>query len=623
MRRFLFCLILLFLLPGCGTGSQIAESTLPDDTTVSQEPGLYEPDSLIETQTAGAVTAFPLKNASCRGFERMGEDLLLFYTEEDGTVLQLLSGDTLRETCSVKLNSQIFPEEPDVRVSEQGIGYFDSEANAVIFLNTQLEEIRRMQVPDTVQGTPVLARDWSTIYFCTEDAIRGLDLRTGNPRLIRKDDSCQWQTLNQLYRNDTVLQYTAWFADTEAEIGYISVENGKTLFTGSQVEELYASGDWYFARIRDGIWWDYVFGKVDGEAHVLNIPEEVVSVYPVLDSGCVMLLSVRETESVAYLFDLEQERTVASVSLTGITGIYDCAVDERSSSIWMLDYDAQKNAQTLYRWDMTRGLMVESQLETEPYYTADNPDVQGLEQCQIKARAISETYQVDLDIWDVVTVPEPDGYTYTAEYRVDAIEQGLTQLEQALAVYPQDFLKQAASITTSGVIHISLLRAITGDPQMGTLTDCVGVQFWTEGGEAYIGLALSENMAGSLYHEIFHILDSYVLSSCVAYDDWNALNPSDFAYDYDYVQNQNRTEETYLDGENRAFVDLYAMSYPKEDRARIMEYAMLPDQQEVFESSRMQNKLTVLCRGIRKAFDLEDVPELPWEVYLKESLASQ
>ena len=64
------------------------------------------------------------------------------------------------------------------------------------------------------------------------------------------------------------------------------------------------------------------------------------------------------------------------------------------------------------------------------------------------------------------------------------------------------------------------------------------------------------------------------------------------------------------------------MSYPKEDRARIMEYAMTSGNAILFESRTMQAKLLTLCQGIRDAFGLKKSPEtFLWEQYLATSLA--
>ena len=60
------------------------------------------------------------------------------------------------------------------------------------------------------------------------------------------------------------------------------------------------------------------------------------------------------------------------------------------------------------------------------------------------------------------------------------------------------------------------------------------------------------------------------------------------------------------------------MSFPKEDRARIMEYAMLPDMAHLFRAPIMQKKLAALCAGIREAYGLKKSEEtFLWEQYLE------
>ena len=75
--------------------------------------------------------------------------------------------------------------------------------------------------------------------------------------------------------------------------------------------------------------------------------------------------------------------------------------------------------------------------------------------------------------------------------------------------------------------------------------------------------------------------------------------------------------DVYLQGQTRAFVDRYSMTALKEDRARILENAMLPEKGEIFRSDYLQRKLLALCTGLREAYGLENTPEmLPWEQYL-------
>lgn len=62
--------------------------------------------------------------------------------------------------------------------------------------------------------------------------------------------------------------------------------------------------------------------------------------------------------------------------------------------------------------------------------------------------------------------------------------------------------------------------------------------------------------------------------------------------------------------DTRSFVDTYSMSYPKEDRARIFEYAMTAGNEPLFAASPLQYKLKMLCQGIREAFGLKNPRKL-------------
>jgi hypothetical protein len=161
---------------------------------------------------------------------------------------------------------------------------------------------------------------------------------------------------------------------------------------------------------------------------------------------------------------------------------------------------------------------------------------------------------------------------------------------------------------------VSLVREVYGTNELGSLTLEHGAHFW-HNGSSYLVLMMNDQMERSFYHELFHAMDSYILTETKVYDDWEQLNPSGFAYDYSYITNEYRDPQNHLESQTRAFIDTYSMSYPKEDRARIMEYAMLEGNEAYFTSKTMEKKLDTLCNGIRKAFKLPDGDYL-WEQYL-------
>lgn len=131
-------------------------------------------------------------------------------------------------------------------------------------------------------------------------------------------------------------------------------------------------------------------------------------------------------------------------------------------------------------------------------------------------------------------------------------------------------------------------------------------------------------LTSNLYHEIWHATENKIDQT--DYDglyseEWDACNPEGYEYLYSY--DMDFTEEdlwrwTYFGGaEDIYFVDEYSNTYPKEDRARIMEYIMDDDAiaQALLESPAIRAKFQLMCDGIRTAFDTSGWETVHWERY--------
>ena len=244
----------------------------------------------------------------------------------------------------------------------------------------------------------------------------------------------------------------------------------------------------------------------------------------------------------------------------------------------------------------------------------EDPDSEAIEACSLYARQLSEKYGIEILIYRDATDVQPWDYDLEYEYLAPVIWQELERLEAWLSHYPEGFLK--ILLQSFPDIRIGIVRSITGSPESGSLDTADGIQFW-EDQTSYIILATGEESERVLYHELFHLIDTVVLTYSTAYDLWESLNPEDFSYDYDYLKNETRDGSRWLQPGQECFIDRYSMSYPKEDRARIMEYAMSPGNADRFHSAVMQMKLRKLCIGIREAFDLKYSSEIfLWEQYL-------
>jgi len=259
--------------------------------------------------------------------------------------------------------------------------------------------------------------------------------------------------------------------------------------------------------------------------------------------------------------------------------------------------------QTLYRWDPAMSPTEDETNYVSQLYTQQNPDIQGLEQCQKRVEEL-ENYGIDLRIWTDATADTGD-YACQPEYRVGATENALTQLEEILKQLPEGFL------ATTGSIRVSLVRSV-GESN-------VPVQYW-QGNTCCIIVPTEQAVNGFLWG-LGYGIDARVLGNSRELDGWNDLNPRKFEYTYDYEKNAAREDaEDYLD----EFVDQTAMSFPTEDRARVFMAAMLSENGEIFTKETLQDKLLCLCEGIREAYNLEDSTEsFHWEQYLSESIAAE
>ena len=155
------------------------------------------------------------------------------------------------------------------------------------------------------------------------------------------------------------------------------------------------------------------------------------------------------------------------------------------------------------------------------------------------------------------------------------------------------------------------MQGITGTGEEGSLSAATGIQFFQDN-EAYVVITTGRYSEQALYHELYHVMETHILTESTALDQWEALNPAGFAYG-----SSQQHADVYLQGQTRAFVDRYSMGAAKEDRARVLENAMLAEKEDIFRSEYMQRKLQALCTGLREAYRLKQYPEaLPWEQYL-------
>ena len=617
-------LVLAALLILCGCTAPPESATEPPMTeiiAVTEPVCLYDSSGVMQAQTKGAVKAYPLALSDADAIATMGSHVVLF-SGSDATTLTVYGQENLCPAAALTLPCRISPADGAVQVNTQGISYYDAPQKELVFLDTGLKEISRISLSTAISGTPVLSADWEKLYYCTADALRCTDLSTGLDRLV-KQMAYPGQFPTALHRDDNVIICDTTDGDGTFRRLYISTRTGQLLYEDRGDVTLHTYGDAYFALHKDGIYTELLTGNSEHGPTLLDPNSYNPEAFPLLSTGGAVTAATDSAGNTRlHYYDLSSGRRTSILTLEGTQTVHQMIPAADNGNVWFLRYDPQYGCDTLYLWELSKSPIPDPKNYLSARYTAENPDYAGLAACRETADALSRRYGVQILLWTDATSYEPWDYTLIPEHQVRVIQENLKELEQFLAMYPQSFLLKAAEKTSSGRIQICLVRSILGK-EAGTAAEVTGLQYWDDNRNTYLCLSVAhQSLSRNASHEMSHIIDSRVLTVCKAYDDWNSLNPPNFTYIGSYTATAKNTDWT--QGENRAFIDTYSMSYAKEDRARIMEYAMEAENAHYFESDTMQKKLLQLCRGIREAFGLKKSTEVfQWEQYLRHPIAAK
>ena len=619
-RMVAWALLLCLLLCGCAqdlpemTTEPTQPQTEPSEVTIPT--GCYEPDSEISALTNGAVQMFSPDMEDITGFAVLGRDIFLFSGHEN-TVITKLSGDELVTAASVETGCPILQEDPSVLLNDKGLSYYNRVSGEMVFLDAALREISRTKIPEDIIGSPVLTADRKILYYCTIEGIRALEMEEGLNRLLKQEKNPDYTPL-KLLQDDTILLCAVQDAQTDitAKLLFISTQTGETIRQIHEDLSVSTYGSNYYATVPEGAMQAMLFGN-DQNSQML-LPKEL---WPqerwYLESNHAAL-TLSASGRLDY-YDLSSGKCTSSVLIENFH--VDTIAAGEGGNIYIL---GQYNGDTcLCKWDTSVTSTDDEAVYTSHRYTALNPDVQGLKACQELAQEIGNKYNIEVLIAGNATSVQPWEYVLEMEYQVPVIRQELEKLNTWLEAFPEDFLATAAKGTDSGVVRICLVRSVTGTPESGNPAKMQGGCFWIDE-NVYAAIPVGQTTDITFYHTIFHVLETRIMSKSKFCYDWESHNPEEFTYDYQYGVYHDPADTVYLEGKTRAFIDHFSMTFPREDRATIMAYAMTDGNADYFQSEIMQNKLTAICRGIRKAFGQEKSKEVfIWEQYLNEPLAKK
>lgn len=579
-------LLLALLLAGCA-----AQPTPTTETTAAD--ALYTPGHRLETQTSGMMQVFPTETSGFCRIWAMGEDVLL---SGDGKLTRL-SGASLTPGSTRQADTVL-------QTGSDGVWLFDG--SAVQILDGSFALLQTVTIPDEVLGVPGL--EGSRLYYLSEGCLKVLDLSTGLSSLLRDNMAFTDGTVQCL--GDLLLLHLT----DEDGIGktlLVSAADGSTQYPSLAVTDA--------CRFETGL------GILLEDGQVLLLPDSDGAQKLTLEEGEQMvgflpeiggLITCRNDTAglTLRLYTLLQGILRSSVLLPEVDLVGTGCVSA-DGTLYISAHSTQETAWWILRWNYEAFPPVSEDSCLEPYYTRDFPDVQGQAFCETLARELGERYGISVLLFDEAAACAPWDYAFTAEYRVDKTNWALEDLKATLEAFPEGFLTKLRQDWED--LTVCIVDTIQGTAESGSLDSAEGLQF-QNGSHFYIALAPKEedSLKHTLFHEFSHLIDNRVLTKTGAYDNWNDLNPQDFAYSLDL--NADMTPyKALLTGPDRVFIDNYAMTFPAEDRARIFECACTSGNEEDFVSPILQAKLQRICTGIRQAFDLEDAPErFLWEQYL-------
>ena len=591
MKRLWILSLVLLLLTGCANGEQAPSTT--GQTTAATQSGLYIPESEIETSSLGALKQFGLERQDYFAVSTIGDRLLLMAGSE-GISLEAYTADAGVPVGTAELPGKL---ENGWQSLQNGFAYYDAEKNQAVYLDLQLQEQQRLDLPGDMQGMPAFAPDGGQVFYCVGQEIRALDTESELSRLIRSH-TCASQTLLGVYFDGTLVLCEAMDEGGQRSYLYVSTEDGSTKSKDAGIVTLDTTENSFFAQRMDGITCQYIFGTNE-QLQQLNVQEDYV--VSAVDIGGAIGVSAQESGAYRLSFyGIPTGQKTGEVTLPQGCKPLQFHADRWSSGVWILA--ETESGQTLLHWRVFASFYDDETVFAGPVYTAQAPDEAGLDAQQDRVDQLNRTHGVTIRIWQTA-LKTTGAYQVTAEYQVGAISACLDQVEQVLNQFPENFLYKSVN----DKIRICIVRSVDG---RGETT-----QFWDDG-DAFILLCPGEDVQQALLRAIAYIVDSHILGNSPMLDDWEDLNPEGFTYGAE------NPDAKLLEGKERAFANETAMASVSDDRAMLFWQAMQPDNAEMFASETMQAKLLLLCRSIRDAWRLEKKTDTyPWEQYLNQSIA--
>lgn len=622
MKCFAAIAVLLVLLAGCAAppAAPTTPTALPPATGIDP----HRPQSLMDGRTELAPGLYRLSNATvdsllwASSVQMYGDCLLIGSSTSSrspgdfstglGYQLQLLDRKTGELKARVLLDGMAAP---GVQVCGDRIAVMDANAKTLRLFNELLRETDSMTIPALAYPC-FLNADATGLYYFRDGTLEVLNLKTNKTTRLLAQDSNIYPgsrigdslTFSYIPAGESVSRFaclnlaTGRIHQPPYQTSYANAVCNKKLWLGliSFSDAVYYIGN----------------GKNGGFLEMGNRYGTLI------DGPAPLLLTTYSSGKTTMALYGENGRSFGSCTLGGRDAtVTDPLWSEEEQGYFMLSLNGSGSASLLFWTPLEAG----EDLELLPQASASPaPGRCAAQKLYDRAAALSEQYGLTVCIAE--DCPE-EHLSFTADLMEDywLISNGLDQLEKALSAYPAGFFEQLrygpytdTRISLTGTIHP---RNVPEDAAGFTAFSA-----YVEHQEPEHRMALDVTQYGleqNIYHEFSHIIDQKLqyeaMQGRTGYSEegWAALNPPEFIYIWDAYQ----VPDSYRnDGFDSYFIDLYSRTFPAEDRARVLEYAM-SGQDWMFEQTTrgpLRQKLHYYSTCIREAFDTTGWPEVTrWE----------
>lgn len=533
-------------------------------------------------------------------------------------IISLSTGEILEQASYSNI------EFPNVQVCEDYVAINDWANGKIVLLDEKLQEVSKYQV-NCEYNSMYLSSDVEKVYvFCPDKGIEITELASGKTEYLLEE------AVN-LYTSQKCGDYITFSCvdkNTQfEEYGALNLENG-------EITEFPFKGSYYYLNYMYDLWMATRFE--DRDVNYIGNAENVQR-FEMPSSASITMLYSNPGNLLATCYD---ENGLSKMEIFDVEGKFlsrcENALEDaflQGELLWsdvdggyfFLMTEPNEHDKLLF-WDMS----VNVSGENLPFQTV-TPEILSesavAAELYERAKEIGKKHGIEIRIAEQL---EEDYNDYKAEKTFDEsqISVALEIVERTLSKYPEGYFAQllCGSIRE---IELHLAGTVTNleipEGEVNGFTSFIGfAQTRNDKSVIVVDVGEGENLEEHLHHEIFHLTDDRLAfdaglreNAVYSEDRWMELNPKEFEYSYNLFE---LPEEYFNDNYRGWFIELYSRTYPREDRATIMEYAMLGMDAMFIAEPYRQAKLEYLCECIRDAFDTTGWPEhTVWEETLKSS----